>query len=151
LEHDIIGPALGLDFESAQKVSGARFVYLRGQTARLSRALGQYMLDLHSSEFGFQEVAPPLLVRDEAFYGTGQLPKFAEDSFQTTDGRWLIPTSEVSLTNIVAGEILAEGDVPIRMTALTPCFRSEAGSAGRDTRGLIRQHRGYGLFSPENL
>jgi seryl-tRNA synthetase len=141
LEHDIIGPALGLDFESAQKVSGARFVYLRGQTARLSRALGQFMLDLHTSEFGFQEVAPPLLVRDEAFYGTGQLPKFAEDSFQTTDGRWLIPTSEVSLTNIVAGDILSESDVPMRFTALTPCFRSEAGSAGRDTRGLIRQHQ----------
>jgi seryl-tRNA synthetase len=141
LEHDIIGPALGLDFESAQKVSGARFVYLRGQTARLSRALGQFMLDLHTREFGFQEVAPPLLVRDEAFYGTGQLPKFAEDSFQTTDGRWLIPTSEVSLTNIVAGDILSESDVPMRFTALTPCFRSEAGSAGRDTRGLIRQHQ----------
>jgi seryl-tRNA synthetase len=141
LEHDVIGPALGLDFVTAQKVSGARFVYLRGQTARLSRALGQFMLDLHTNEFGFEEVAPPLLVRDEAFFGTGQLPKFAEDSFQTSDGRWLIPTSEVSLTNVVAGEILVEAVVPLRMTALTPCFRSEAGSAGRDTRGLIRQHQ----------
>jgi seryl-tRNA synthetase len=140
-EHFAIGPALGLDFETAQKVSGARFAYLRGGVARLARALGQMMLDTHSSEFGYQEVNPPLLVRDEAFFGTGQLPKFAEDSFQTTDGRWLIPTAEVSLTNIVSGEILAERDFPIRFTALTPCFRSEAGAAGRDTRGLIRQHQ----------
>jgi seryl-tRNA synthetase len=140
-EHFAIGPALGLDFETAQKVSGARFAYLRGGVARLARALGQLMLDTHTGEFGYQEVNPPLLVRDEAFFGTGQLPKFAEDSFQTTDGRWLIPTAEVSLTNIVSGEILSEGDFPIRLTALTPCFRSEAGAAGRDTRGLIRQHQ----------
>jgi seryl-tRNA synthetase len=140
-EHDVIGPALGLDFETAQKVSGARFVYLRGQAARLSRALGQFMLDLHTSEFGFQEVAPPLLVRDETVFGTGQLPKFADDLFRTTDGRWLISTSEISLTNIVRDSILAESDVPMHFTALTPCFRSEAGAAGRDTRGLIRQHQ----------
>ncbi len=140
-EHFDIGPALGLDFESAQKVSGARFAYLRGGVARLARALGQFMLDTHTGEFGYQEVNPPLLVRDEAFFGTGQLPKFAEDSFQTTDGRWLIPTAEVSLTNIVNGQILGESDLPMRFTALTPCFRSEAGAAGKDTRGLIRQHQ----------
>jgi seryl-tRNA synthetase len=140
-EHFDIGAPLGLDFETAQKVSGARFAYLRGQTARLARALGQFMLDLHTGEFGYEEVAPPLLVRDEAFFGTGQLPKFADDSFQTTDGRWLIPTAEVSLTNIVNGEILGDLTQPIRFTALTPCFRSEAGSAGRDTRGLVRQHQ----------
>jgi seryl-tRNA synthetase len=140
-EHFDIGPALGLDFETAQKVAGARFAYLRGSMARLQRALGQFMLDLHTGEFGYQEVNPPLLVRDEAFFGTGQLPKFAEDSFQTTDGRWLIPTAEVSLTNIVRDSILAEGDIPLRFTALTPCFRSEAGAAGKDTRGLIRQHQ----------
>jgi seryl-tRNA synthetase len=140
-EHFDIGAALGLDFETAQKVSGARFAYLRGGVARLARALGQFMLDLHTTEFGYQEVAPPLLVRDEAFYGTGQLPKFADDSFQTTDGRWLIPTAEVSLTNIVNGDILADTSLPIRFTALTPCFRSEAGAAGKDTRGLIRQHQ----------
>ena len=140
-EHFTIGAALGLDFETAQKVSGARFAYLRGQTARLSRALAQFMLDTHTTEFGYEEVAPPLLVRDEAFFGTGQLPKFAEDSFQTTDGRWLIPTAEVSLTNIVNGSILSEAELPLRFTALTPCFRSEAGAAGRDTRGLIRQHQ----------
>ena len=140
-EHFDIGAPLGLDFETAQKVSGARFAYLRGGVARLARALGQFMLDLHTTEFGYQEVAPPLLVRDEAFYGTGQLPKFADDSFQTTDGRWLIPTAEVSLTNIVNGDILADTTLPIRFTALTPCFRSEAGAAGKDTRGLIRQHQ----------
>lgn len=140
-EHFDIGAALGLDFETAQKVSGARFAYLRSGVARLARALGQFMLDLHTTEFGYQEVAPPLLVRDEAFYGTGQLPKFADDSFQTTDGRWLIPTAEVSLTNIVNGDILADTTLPIRFTALTPCFRSEAGAAGKDTRGLIRQHQ----------
>lgn len=140
-EHDVIGPALGLDFESAQKVSGARFAYLRGDVARLARALGQFMLDLHTGEFGYQEVAPPLLVRDEALFGTGQLPKFAEDNFRTTDGRWLIPTAEVSLTNIVRESILSEAELPLRFTALTPCFRSEAGAAGRDTRGYIRQHQ----------
>ena len=140
-EHFDIGAPLGLDFETAQKVSGARFAYLRGGVARLARALGQFMLDLHTTEFGYQEVAPPLLVRDEAFYGTGQLPKFADDSFQTTDGRWLIPTAEVSLTNIVNGDILGDTTLPLRFTALTPCFRSEAGAAGKDTRGLIRQHQ----------
>ena len=140
-EHDAIGPALGLDFETAQKVSGARFAYLRGGMARLSRALGQFMLDLHTGEFGYQEVAPPILVRDEALFGTGQLPKFADDQFRTTDGRWLIPTAEVSLTNIVRESILTELELPIRFTALTPCFRSEAGAAGRDTRGMIRQHQ----------
>jgi seryl-tRNA synthetase len=140
-EHFDIGAPLGLDFETAQKVSGARFAYLRGGVARLARALGQFMLDLHTTELGYQEVAPPLLVRDEAFYGTGQLPKFADDSFQTTDGLWLIPTAEVSLTNIVNGDILADTTLPLRFTALTPCFRSEAGAAGKDTRGLIRQHQ----------
>lgn len=140
-EHDTIGPALGLDFESAQKVAGARFAYLRGDMARLSRALGQFMLDLHTVEFGYEEVAPPVLVRDDALYGTGQLPKFSEDLFKTTDGRWLIPTAEVSLTNIVRDSILSEADLPMRFTALTACFRSEAGAAGRDTRGMIRQHQ----------
>ncbi len=140
-EHPDFGPALGLDFESAQAVSGARFSYLRGGIARLSRALGAFMLDIHTTEFDYEEVAPPLLVRDDALIGTGQLPKFAEDLFRTTDGRWLIPTSEVSLTNLVREKILNEGELPLRFTALTPCFRSEAGAAGRDTRGLIRQHQ----------
>ena len=187
-EHFDIGAPLGLDFESAQAVSGARFVYLRGQIARLNRALGQFMLDTHTTRFGFEEVAPPLLVRDEAVFGTAQLPKFAEDLFQTsikstsdklnelfeaakelrakagsragetpdeieealrkadkawasTDRRWLIPTAEVSLTNLVRESILSEAELPLRFTALTPCFRSEAGAAGKDTRGLIRQHQ----------
>ena len=140
-EHFDFGEALGLDFESAQRVSGARFAYLRGPVARLSRALGQFMLDVHTSEFGYEEVNPPLMVRDEAAFGTTQLPKFAEDLFRTTDGRWLISTSEMSLTNIVFDRILPETMFPIRFTALTPCFRSEAGAAGRDTRGLIRQHQ----------
>ncbi len=140
-EHFDFGPALGLDFASAQAVSGARFAYLRGPVARLSRALGQFMLDVHTTEFGYEEVAPPLLVRDDALYGTGQLPKFADDQFRTTDNRWLIPTAEVSLTNLVREKILADSEFPIRLTALTPCFRSEAGAAGRDTRGLIRQHQ----------
>ena len=140
-EHPDFGAALGLDFESAQAVSGARFAYLRGGIARLSRALGQFMLDIHTVEFGYEEVAPPLLVRDEALIGTGQLPKFADDSFKTTDGRWLIPTSEVPLTNLVREKILSEGELPLRFAALTPCFRSEAGAAGKDTRGLIRQHQ----------
>lgn len=138
--HDEIGPALGMDFESAAQMSGARFTLLRGQIARLNRALGQFMLDMQTAA-GFTECAPPLLLRDNAMFGTGQLPKFAEDLFQTTDGRWLIPTSEVSLTNSVNDKILAEVELPIRLTALTPCFRSEAGSAGRDTRGFIRQHQ----------
>ncbi len=140
-EHSDIGVPLGLDFETAAEMSGARFAFLRGQMARLQRAIGQYMLDQQTMENGFQECAPPVLVRDEAMFGTGQLPKFSEDSFQTTDGRWLIPTAEVSLTNSVRGQILNEAQLPIRLTALTPCFRSEAGSAGKDTKGLIRQHQ----------
>ncbi|WP_423141995.1 serine--tRNA ligase [Parablastomonas sp. CN1-191] len=139
-EHADIGPALGLDFETGAAIAGARFTFLRGQMARLQRALGQFMLDRQGAG-GFTECAPPLLVRDEAVYGTGQLPKFAEDLFQTTDGRWLIPTAEVSLTNSVREQILAAGALPMRLTALTPCFRSEAGAAGRDTRGYIRQHQ----------
>jgi len=140
-DHADIGPALGLDFEGGARLSGARFTALRGQAARLHRALGQFMLDTQSAANGYEETAPPLLVRDEAVFGTGQLPKFAEDLFRTTDGRWLIPTAEVSLTNLVREQILAEADLPLRLTALTACFRSEAGAAGRDTRGLIRQHQ----------
>jgi len=141
LEHADFGPALGLDFETAAKMSGARFAFLKGQMARLERALGQFMLDMQTGEPGYVECATPLMVRDEAAFGTAQLPKFREDLFQTTDGRWLISTSEMSLTNAVREEILPEADLPVRMTALTPCFRSEAGSAGRDTRGYIRQHQ----------
>ncbi|WP_294392423.1 serine--tRNA ligase [uncultured Sphingomonas sp.] len=140
-DHADIGPALGLDFEAGARLSGARFTVLRGGAARLHRALGQFMLDRHTSENGYAETATPVMVRDEAMFGTGQLPKFAEDSFRTTDGRWLIPTAEVSLTNLVREQILAETALPIRLTALTQCFRSEAGAAGRDTRGLIRQHQ----------
>jgi len=140
-EHDAIGPALGLDFETGARLSGARFTFLRGSAARLHRALGQFMLDTLAREHGYEEAVPPVLVRDETMFGTGQLPKFAEDSFRTTDGRWLIPTSEVSLTNYVRGQILPEAALPLRFTALTPCFRSEAGAAGRDTRGYIRQHQ----------
>ncbi|MDE2404116.1 MAG: serine--tRNA ligase [Sphingomonadales bacterium] len=140
-DHVDLGAPLGLDVESAQKVSGARFAYLRGPIARLNRALAAFMLDTHTAKFGYQEVAPPVLVRDDALYGTAQLPKFAEDLFQTTDGRWLIPTAEVSLTNLVREAILSEAELPLRFTALTPCFRSEAGAAGKDTRGLIRQHQ----------
>ncbi|MBU3076329.1 serine--tRNA ligase [Sphingomonas quercus] len=140
-EHFDVGAPLGLDFEGAAAMSGARFAVLRGAMARLQRALGQFMLDVQTGEHGFTEVAPPLLVRDEAMFGTGQLPKFAEDLFHTTDGRWLIPTAEVSLTNLVREQILDEAALPLRFTALTPCFRSEAGAAGRDTRGLIRQHQ----------
>ncbi|WP_375270177.1 serine--tRNA ligase [Sphingomonas sp.] len=139
-EHDAIGPALGLDFETGVKLAGARFTLVRGAAAKLQRALGQFMLD-HVTAAGFEQVIPPVMVRDEAMFGTGQLPKFAEDLFQTTDGRWLIPTAEVSLTNIVREQILSEAELPLRFTALTPCFRSEAGSAGRDTRGYIRQHQ----------
>ncbi len=140
-EHDVFGPALGLDFETGAAMSGARFTLVRGAAARLHRALGQFMLDTLSNDHGYEIVVPPLLVRDEAVFGTGQLPKFAEDLFKTTDGRWLIPTAEVSLTNIVREKILSESELPLRFTALTPCFRSEAGSAGRDTRGFIRQHQ----------
>ncbi len=139
-EHDAIGPAIGLDFETGAAMSGARFTLVRGPAAKLQRALGQFMLD-HVADAGFEQVSPPLLVRDEAVFGTGQLPKFSEDLFRTTDGRWLIPTAEVSLTNIVREQILSEGELPLRFTALTPCFRSEAGAAGRDTRGYIRQHQ----------
>ncbi|HET8726640.1 MAG TPA: serine--tRNA ligase [Alphaproteobacteria bacterium] len=141
-EHFDIGEALGLmDFAGAAKLSGARFVVLKGGLARLERALGQFMVDLHVTEHGYAEVSPPYLVRDAALYGTGQLPKFSDDLFRTTTGHWLIPTAEVPLTNLVAGEIVDEAMLPLRFTALTPCFRSEAGSAGRDTRGMIRQHQ----------
>ncbi|EZP48956.1 serine--tRNA ligase [Sphingomonas sp. RIT328] len=140
-EHDAIGPALGLDFETGVAIAGARFTLVRGQAARLQRALGQFMLDTLTRDHGYEEVAPPLLVKDEAVFGTGQLPKFAEDLFRTTDGRWLIPTAEVSLTNIVRESILPARELPLRFAALTPCFRSEAGAAGRDTRGYIRQHQ----------
>ncbi|GGA84839.1 serine--tRNA ligase [Brucella endophytica] len=141
-EHFEIGEALGfMDFERAAKLSGSRFTVLKSQLARLERALGQFMLDLHTTEHGYTEVSPPILVNDATMYGTGQLPKFTEDSFRTTDGRWLIPTAEVPLTNLVREEILDVKELPIRMTALTPCFRSEAGSAGRDTRGMLRQHQ----------
>ncbi|MCB4860563.1 serine--tRNA ligase [Sphingobium sp. PNB] len=140
-DHADFGPALGLDFEGGAALSGARFTALRGQMARLHRALAQFMLDRQSGENGYEEVNPPLLVKDEALFGTGQLPKFAEDLFRTTDGRWLIPTAEVSLTNLVREQIVAVESLPLRLTALTPCFRSEAGSAGRDTRGFIRQHQ----------
>ena len=140
-EHADIGPALGLDFETGAAIAGARFTFLRGQMARLQRALGQFMLDRQTIDHGYVECAPPLLVKDEAVFGTGQLPKFSEDLFRTTDGRWLIPTAEVSLTNSVREQILADVMLPLRLTALTPCFRSEAGSAGKDTRGYIRQHQ----------
>mgnify|MGYP000875607400 CR=1 FL=1 len=143
-EHYDIGATLGgMDFETAAKMSGARFVLLKSGVARLERALAQFMLDLHTQEHGYTEMSVPLLVRDEALYGTGQLPKFAEDLFRTGTGHWLIPTSEVSLTNTVLDSILDAGDLPLRLTALTPCFRSEAGAAGKDTRGMIRQHQFY--------
>lgn len=140
-DHADFGPALGLDFEGGAALSGARFTALRGPMARLHRALAQYMLDTQTTSNGYEETNPPLLVRDEALFGTGQLPKFAEDLFRTTEGRWLIPTAEVSLTNLVAQQIVPVESLPLRLTALTPCFRSEAGSAGRDTRGFIRQHQ----------
>ncbi|NKM55833.1 serine--tRNA ligase [Rhizobium anhuiense] len=141
-EHFEIGEALGyMDFERAAKLSGSRFTVLTGPLAKLERALGQFMIDLHTSEHGYTEVSSPLMVRDEAVYGTAQLPKFAEDLFRTTDGRWLIPTAEVTLTNLVREEILDQDKLPLRFTALTPSFRSEAGSAGRDTRGMLRQHQ----------
>ncbi|HEY5348008.1 MAG TPA: serine--tRNA ligase, partial [Rhizomicrobium sp.] len=175
-DHVALGEALGLmDFERAARVSGARFVYLKGDLAKLERALGAFMLDIHTSEFGYQEVSPPVLVRDEAMFGTGQLPKFAEDLFSanreiqlservgrayarhqsaaavdllslweseaTQDRFWLIPTAEVPLTNYVREEILGEAELPLRFTALTPCFRAEAGAAGKDTRGMIRMHQ----------
>ncbi len=154
LQHFELGERLGLgslsrardgsprmDFEAAARLAGARFVVLKGALARLERALGQFMLDVQTGEHGYTEVNPPLLVREAVLYGTGQLPKFREDQFETTDGRWLIPTAEVPLTNLVREQVLDETALPMRVTALTPCFRAEAGSAGRDTRGMLRQHQ----------
>ncbi len=141
-QHFELGEALGLlDFEAAAKLSGARFAVLRGPLARLHRAIANFMIDLHTEEHGYTEVAPPYLVREAALYGTGQLPKFGDDLFRTNDDFWLIPTAEVPLTNLVAGDILDEDSLPLRVTALTPCFRSEAGAAGKDTRGMLRQHQ----------
>jgi seryl-tRNA synthetase len=143
-DHVDLGAGLGLmDFEAAARMSGSRFVVLRRELARLERALGQFMLDIQTREHGYNEISPPLLVRDEAVFGVGQLPKFAEDLFRTTDGRWLISTAEVSLTNLVREQITPEEDLPLRLTALTPSFRSEAGASGKDTRGMIRQHQFY--------
>jgi len=142
LEHDALGEKLGLmDFSAAARISGSRFVVLKGALARLERALGAFMLDLQTGTHGYTEVNPPVLVRDNALLGTGQLPKFEEDLFKTETGHYLIPTAEVPLTNLVNGELLDEAVLPLRFTALTPCFRSEAGSAGKDTRGMIRQHQ----------
>ncbi|WP_237216669.1 serine--tRNA ligase [Falsiroseomonas oryziterrae] len=141
-QHFEIGEALGLmAFDTAAKLAGARFTVLKGALARLERALGQWMITLHTEEHGYTEATVPYLVNDATMYGTGQLPKFGEDLFRTNDGRWLIPTAEVPLTNFAAREILDPGALPIRLTALTPCFRSEAGAAGRDTRGMLRQHQ----------
>lgn len=143
-DHMTLGACLGaggMDFTQSAHVAGSRFVYLAGQLARLERALGQWMLDVHTQEFGFTEMSVPYLVKPEALFGTGQLPKFGQDLFATTDGRYLIPTAEVSLANWVAGKTLSAHDLPLCLTALTPCFRSEAGSAGRDTTGMIRNHQ----------
>ncbi len=141
-EHfDIAGVKPGMNFEAAAKLSGSRFVVLQGAVIRVHRALAQFMLDTHVNDHGLTETWTPVLVKEEAMYGTNQLPKFAEDSYQTTNGWWLIPTSEVTLTNMVSGEILEEAQLPIRMTAHTQCFRSEAGSAGKDTTGMLRQHQ----------
>ena len=141
-QHFELGEARGeMDFEASAQLAGARFVVLRGQVARLHRALAQFMIDLHTAHNGYLEVVPPVLVRDTALFGTGQLPKFGDDLFRTTDDRWLIPTAEVPLTNLAAERILDAGDLPQRYTALTPCFRAEAGAAGRDTRGILRQHQ----------
>jgi len=143
-QHFEIGETLGqMDFERAAKVSGARFVYLKGDLAKLERAIGAFMLDTHTEKFGYTEVSPPVIVKSSALFGTGQLPKFQEDLFRTTneDPYWLVPTAEVPLTNYVSDEILAEAELPLRFTAFTPCFRAEAGSAGRDTRGMIRMHQ----------
>ena len=143
-EHFELGEALGLmDFETAAELSGSRFVILKGALARMERALADFMLDIHTDEFGYTEISPPLLVRDDVLFGTGQLPKFADDLFRTEDGRWLIPTAEVPLTNMVAGKILEAAELPVRVTAHTSCFRAEAGAAGRDTRGMLRQHQFY--------
>jgi seryl-tRNA synthetase len=140
-EHDEIGASLGMDFARAAKLSGARFVTLFGPLARLERALAAFMLDVQTKEHGYTEVAVPYLVRDNVLFGTGQLPKLADDQFRTTTGHWLIPTAEVALTNLVADEILDAEQLPLRYTAYTPCFRSEAGAAGKDTKGMIRQHQ----------
>lgn len=141
-QHFELGEALGMmDFETAAKMSGTRFVLTKGPLARLERALASFMLDIHTAEFGYTECVPPFMVRDTALYGTGQLPKFGDDLFKTTTDHWLIPTAEVSLTNMVADEIVEETTLPRRLTAWTPCFRSEAGSAGKDTRGMIRLHQ----------
>ena len=141
-DHVALGESLGMmDFAAGAKLSGARFVVLKSSLARLERALASFMLDTHCGEFGYQEILPPALVKSETMQGTGQLPKFAEDLFHTEDDRWLIPTAEVPLTNLVANEILDADDLPLRLTAYTPCFRAEAGAAGRDTRGMIRQHQ----------
>jgi len=143
-QHFELGEALGqMDFTNAAKLSGARFTILSGALARLERAVGNFMLDLHTGTFGYTEVSPPLMVRDEIMYGTAQLPKFVEDQFKTTTGLWLIPTAEVPLTNLVHGDILEPEQLPIRVTARTPCFRAEAGAAGKDTRGMLRQHQFY--------
>jgi seryl-tRNA synthetase len=143
LSHDELGEKLGLmDFEQAAVMSGARFVLLKGKLAKLKRALGQFMIDLHTEKHGYTEMHVPLMVKPEALYGTGQLPKF-DNGYITDQGLWLIPTAEVSLTNTVAGKILSEDELPIRITALTACFRSEAGAAGQDTKGMIRQHQFY--------
>ena len=143
-DHTDLGEGLGLmDFEAAARMSGSRFVVLKGQLARLERALGQFMLDIQTREHGYTEVSPPLMVNDAAAYGTDKLPKFGDTMFQTTDGRWLIPTAEVPLTSLVMDQIVAEEELPMRLTALTACFRSEAGASGRDTRGMIRQHQFY--------
>ncbi|SMH60104.1 serine--tRNA ligase [Azospirillum agricola] len=153
-QHYELGEALGLmDFEAAVRMSGARFTVLKGGLARLERALADFMLDIHTGEHGYTEIAPPLMVRDNALFGTGQLPKFEEDLFKAGD-HYLIPTSEVPLTNLVNDQIVAAEDLPLRYTALTPCFRAEAGSAGRDTRGMIRQHQFWkvemvGIATPE--
>jgi seryl-tRNA synthetase len=141
-DHVAIGEALGeMDFAQAAKISGSRFVFLKGRLARLERAIAQFMLDLHTEVNGYTEVDPPMLVKDTAVYGVGQLPKFADDMFHTDNGFWLIPTAEVSLTNLVNDLVLDEKELPLRFTAFTPCFRSEAGAAGKDTRGMIRQHQ----------
>jgi seryl-tRNA synthetase len=142
LDHVSIGDGLqAMDFERAAKLSGSRFVVLKGALARLERALASFMLDIHIKDFGYTEVSPPALVRDEAVFGTGQLPKFSEDLFRTENGLWLIPTAEVPLTNLIAGEILSDEELPLRFVAYTNCYRSEAGAAGKDTRGMLRQHQ----------
>jgi seryl-tRNA synthetase len=143
-QHFELGEKLGfMDFDTAAKLSGARFTILKGPLARLERALGEFMLDLHTTEFGYTEVSPPLMVRENVMYGVGQLPKFVDDLFQTTTGYWLIPTAEVPLTAFVQDSIINREELPFRFTAKTPCFRAEAGAAGKDTRGMLRQHQFY--------